>query len=144
MSTLYKKILSPRLFILLTGVLWLHLQTLQEPIFFYREQQQIFLFDSVYISSILNQIGGLATLSAQFLIQFFRLPFIGSLITALIGGVSGWLFWLTLRKIHPSLYLLPLAFLPILFQYLYLMKDSYQYEGLIAMLFCSLALNINS
>lgn len=144
MSTLYKKILSPLLFILLTGVLWLHLQTLQEPIFFYREQQQIFLFDSVYISSILNQIGGLATLIAQFLIQFFRLPFIGSLITALIGGVSGWLFWLTLRRIHPSLYLLPLAFLPILFQYLYLMKDSYHYEGLIAMLFWSLALNIYS
>lgn len=144
MSTLYKKILPPFLFVLLTGVLWSHLQVMQEPIFFYREQQQIFLFDSVYISDILNQIGGLATLIAQFLIQFFRIPLIGSLTTALLGGASSWLFWLTLRKLHPTLYLLPLAFLPILFQYLYLMKDSYHYEGLIAMLFWSLALSVYS
>lgn len=115
MSTLFKKILPPLLFILLTGILWLHLQTIQEPIFFYREQQQIFLFDSAYIFSILKQIGGLATFISLFLIQFFKVPLIGSLTTALIGGISGWLFWLTLRKIHPALYLLPLAFLPILF-----------------------------
>ena len=72
MSTLYKKILPPLPFILLTGVLWFHLQTMQEPLFFYREQQQIFLFDSTYIFSILKQIGGLATFISQFLIQFFR------------------------------------------------------------------------
>lgn len=70
MSTLYKKILPPLPFILLTGVLWFHLQTMQEPLFFYREQQQIFLFDSTYIFSILKQIGGLATFISQFLIQF--------------------------------------------------------------------------
>mgnify|MGYP006982334854 CR=1 FL=1 len=83
MSTLYKKILPPLPFILLTGVLWFHLQTMQEPLFFYREQQQIFLFDSTYIFSILKQIGGLATFISQFLIQFFRIPLIGSLVTAL-------------------------------------------------------------
>ena len=65
MSTLYKKILPPLPFILLTGVLWFHLQTMQEPLFFYREQQQIFLFDSTYIFSILKQIGGLATFIFQ-------------------------------------------------------------------------------
>ena len=56
MSTLYKKILPPLPFILLTGVLWFHLQTMQEPLFFYREQQQIFLFDSTYIFSILDTV----------------------------------------------------------------------------------------
>lgn len=144
MNTLRKKILLPFLFIIFTGVLWLHLQAIQEPIFFYREQQQVFLFDSAYISGIVSPIGGVATLISQFLIQFFRVPFIGSLTTALIGGVSSWLFWLTLRKIHPASYLLPLAFLPILFQYLYLIKYSYHYEGLIALLFWSLALYIYS
>lgn len=144
MSTLCKKIIPTLLFIIFTCALWLHLQTIQEPIFFYREQQQIFLFDSSYISSILKQIGGLATFISQFLIQFFKVPLIGSLTTALIGGVSSCLFWLTLRKIYPALYLLPLAFLPILFQYLYLIKDSYHYEGLIAMLFWSLALSVYS
>ncbi|MDD2951852.1 MAG: DUF6057 family protein [Parabacteroides sp.] len=144
MSTLYKKIFPSLLFIIGTGILWWHLQTIQEPLFFYREQQQIFLFDSAYIGSLLKQIGGLATVISQFLIQFFKVPLIGSLTTALIGGVSSWFFWLTLRKIHPASYLFPLAFLPILFQYLYLMKDSYHYEGLIAMLFWALALRVYS
>lgn len=144
MNNLYRKILEPLLFILFTGVLWVHLQTIQEPLFFYREQQQVFLFDSVYIFSILKSIGGLATLISQFLIQFFKIPFIGSLTTALIGGVSAWLFWLTLRKIRPAFYLLPLAFLPVLFQFLYLIENSYHYEGLIAMLFWSLALCVYS
>ena len=144
MNNLSKKIIPILLLLLCTCLLGLHLQTTQEATFFYREQQQIFLFDTEYVLNILKTIGGLATICSQFIIQFFKVPLIGSLVTALIGGISGWLFWLTLRKIHPAFYLMPLAFLPILFQYLYLMKDSYHYEGLIAMLFWSLALNVYS
>ncbi len=144
MNNSSKKIIPILLLLLCTCLLGLHLQATQEATFFYREQQQIFLFDSEYVLIILKTIGGLATICSQFIIQFFKVPLIGSLVTALIGGVSGWLFWLTLRKIHPALYLLPLAFLPILFQYLYLIKDSYHYEGLIAMLFWSLALSLYS
>ena len=144
MNNSSKKIIPILLLLLCTCLLGLHLQATQEATFFYREQQQIFLFDSEYVLNILKTIGGLATICSQFIIQFFKVPLIGSLVTALIGGVSGWLFWLTLRKIHPALYLLPLAFLPILFQYLYLIKDSYHYEGLIAMLFWSLALSLYS
>ena len=144
MNNSSKKIIPILLLLLCTCLLGLHLQATQEATFFYREQQQIFLFNSEYVLNILKTIGGLATICSQFIIQFFKVPLIGSLVTALIGGISGWLFWLTLRKIHPALYLLPLAFLPILFQYLYLMKDSYHYEGLIAMLFWSLALSLYS
>ena len=144
MNNSSKNIIHILLLLLCTCLLGLHLQATQEATFFYREQQQIFLFDSEYVLNILKTIGGLATICSQFIIQFFKVPLIGSLVTALIGGVSGWLFWLTLRKIHPALYLLPLAFLPILFQYLYLIKDSYHYEGLIAMLFWSLALSLYS
>ncbi len=144
MNNSSKKIIPILLLLLCTCLLGLHLQATQEATFFYREQQQIFLFDSEYVLNILKTIGGLATICSQFIIQFFKVPLIGSLVTALIGGVSGWLFWLTLRKIHPALYLLPLAFLPILFQYLYLIKDSYHYEGLIALLFWSLALSLYS
>ena len=144
MNNLSKKIIPILLLFLCTSLLGLHLQTTLEATFFYRELQQIFLFDTEYVLNILKTIGGLATICSQFIIQFFKVPLIGSLVTALIGGISGWLFWLTLRKIHPALYLLPLAFLPILFQYLYLIKDSYHYEGLIAMLFWSLALSLYS
>ena len=118
MSTLYKKILPSASIHSIDRRLMVSFADHARALFFYREQQQIFLFDSTYIFSILKQIGGLATFISQFLIQFFRIPLIGSLVTALIGGISGWLFWLTLRKIHPALYLMPLAFLPILFQYL--------------------------
>lgn len=144
MNTFNKKFLSPFLIILFTCAFWFHLQTTQAPIFFYREQQQIFLFDSTYVLDIIKEIGGLATLISQFLIQFFRISLVGSLVTAGIGGISSWLFWQTLRKIHPAPYLLPLAFLPVLFQYLYLLKESYHYEGLIAILFWSLALSVYS
>ncbi len=142
MSTFDKKILPPLLFIILTGLSWSHLQTMQAPILVYREQRQIFLFDSAYIFDIIKRIGGSATLISQFLLQFFRIPLIGSLTTASIGGITGWFFWLTLRRIHPSPYLLPLSFLPVMFQYLYLLKDSYHYEGLIALLAWSLALSL--
>ena len=74
MSTLYKKILPPLPFILLTGVLWFHLQTMQEPLFFYREQQQIFLFDSTYIFSILKQIGGASDFYLSILGTVFQYP----------------------------------------------------------------------
>lgn len=132
------------LFLLCTGILWWHLQITQEATFFYREQQQIFLFDTVYIANILKTIGGVATVISQFLIQFFKVPFIGSLATALLGGIAGWLYWLTLRKVHAAWYLFPLAFLPFLFQYLYLISHSYHYEGLVAMFFWSLSLFIYS
>ncbi|WP_165154682.1 DUF6057 family protein [Parabacteroides sp. ZJ-118] len=144
MNDVSRKIIPIFLLLVCTCLLGLHLQTTQEAIFFYREQQQIFLFDTEHVLNILKTIGGLATICAQFVIQFFKVPLIGSLTTALIGGAAGWLSWLTLRKIHPASYLLPLAFLPILFQYLYLIKDSYHYEGLIALLFETLALSLYS
>lgn len=144
MNNFSKKIIPYLLYLACVGFLWLHLQTTQEATFFYREQQQIFLFDSIYIWNLMKAIGGLATLISQFLIQFFRIPLLGSLITALIGGISGWLFWLTLRRIYPAVYLLPLALLPILFQCLYLSSHTYHYEGLVAMLFWALALWVYS
>lgn len=144
MNNLSKKIIPLILLLVCTVFLWWHLQITQEAIFFYREQQQIFLFDTVYIGNILKTIGGVATIISQFLIQFFRVPLVGSLVTALLGGISSWLFWLALRKIHAAWYLFPLAFLPFLFQYFYLMSPSYHYEGLVAMFFWSLALSIYS
>ena len=112
MNNLSKKITPILLLLLCTSLLGLHLQTLKKQPFFYREQQQIFLFDTEYVLNILKTIGGLATICSQFIIQFFKVPLIGSLVTALIGGISGWLFWLTLRKIHPALYLMPWPFSP--------------------------------
>ena len=37
----------------------------------YREQQQLFLFDKTYILGTLLKVGGLSTLLARFIVQFF-------------------------------------------------------------------------
>lgn len=144
MNNLSKKIIPLLLLLVCTGLLGMLLRTTQEATLFYREQQQVFLFDTDYVLNILLTIGGFATVCAQFIIQFFKIPGVGVWITALIGGLSAGLFWLGLRKIQPSPYLLPLAFLPIAFQCLYLMSHSYHYEGLIALLFWASALCIYS
>ena len=54
MNNLSKKITPILLLLLCTSLLGLHLQTTQEATFFYREQQQIFLFDTEYVLNILK------------------------------------------------------------------------------------------
>lgn len=78
MNNSSKKIIPILLLLLCTCLLGLHLQATQEATFFYREQQQIFLFNSEYVLNILKTIGGLATICSQFIIQFFKVPLIGS------------------------------------------------------------------
>lgn len=133
MSDLIKKIIPGLFFLLCSILLGLHLQSTQEATFFYWEQQQLFLFDATYVWDILKNIGGGATLVSQFLVQFFCLPWVGAVVTAGLGGLTAWLFWLTLRKIQPSFYLFPLAFVPVLFQYFYMEEAAYHYEGFVAM-----------
>ena len=40
----------------------------------YREQQQLFMFDKTYLWGTLLKVGGLATLLARFIVQFFWNP----------------------------------------------------------------------
>ena len=72
MNNLSKKITPILLLLLCTSLLGLHLQTTQEATFFYREQQQIFLFDTEYVLNILKTIGGLATIAPNLLYSFSR------------------------------------------------------------------------
>ena len=53
MNNSSKKIIPILLLLLCTCLLGLHLQATQEATFFYREQQQIFLFNSEYVLNIL-------------------------------------------------------------------------------------------
>ena len=96
-------------------------------LFFYREQQQIFLFDSTYIFSILKQIGGASDFYLSILDTVFQNP------AYRIAGdrLDRWNLRLViladLTKDTSGIISYALL-LPILFQYLYLMKDSYHYE----------------
>ena len=104
----------------------------QEYIFFYREQNQIFLFDWQDIFSKGGEIGGFALVLSQFLVQFFKLPWMGALITALIGTGAAWLIWKTIEKASASISAFPLCFLPLFLQEGALGDPMYLYQGFVA------------
>ena len=54
----------------------------------YREQQQLFLFDRTYVIGTLLKVGGLATLFARFIVQFFWNPVVALIITLLLLALS--------------------------------------------------------
>ncbi|MDD4405001.1 MAG: DUF6057 family protein [Parabacteroides sp.] len=127
-----EKVSIPLLWIWITAAFVFHLDETQTSVFFYREQQQLFLLDYDYLIDMAAPIGGIGTVISRFVIQFFRIPMMGTLITALFVGLSAAFFWMVLRRIQVARFLFPLAFFPAMFQCLYLIKDSYHYEGLVA------------
>ena len=128
------KILVTAITIVFTVLLFLHLQTTQEFSYYYREQQQIFLQDWSFVATHMKAFGGLATVVSMSLIQFFAEPYMGALITAVIGGLTAFFLWLFLSGISKAKYLLPLSFIPVLIENVYLQSADARYEGLIAML----------
>lgn len=136
---------SKHLFILLMAlvssvVMAVYLHITQEPLLMYREQQQIFLWDGDYVAGLLQQTGGFATLAAQFLVQFFYLPWAGAITTAVITTLTGIILWLTVRHLNDNSFFWALVMLPAYLQGIYLLDMGFHYEGVIAMLCCSLLL----
>ena len=54
----------------------------------YREQQQLFIFDRTYLLGTLLKVGGLATLIARFIVQFFWNPTLALALTLLLLALS--------------------------------------------------------
>lgn len=121
-------------------VMAVYLHITQEPLLMYREQQQIFLWDGDYVAALLQQTGGFATLAAQFLVQFFYLPWAGAITTAVITTLTGIILWLTVRHLNDNSFFWALVMLPAYLQGIYLLDMGFHYEGVIAMLCCSLLL----
>ncbi len=128
------KILVTAITIVFTVLLFLHLQATQEFSYYYREQQQIFLQDWSYIATRFNAFGGLATVVSMSLIQFFADSYMGALITAVIGGLTAFFLCLFLLGISKAKYLLPLTFMPVLIENIYLQRTDALYAGMVAML----------
>lgn len=129
---------------LLGGFLYVWLQGTQEFSYFYREQQQVFLYDSTYLNMLVSQIGGVGVLISQYLTQFFLLTKGGALITSLISVAIGIFLWLAFKRVSHSWFLAPLLMLPAFFYNLYLADSYVHYEGLIALLFMALFLWLHS
>ena len=113
-------------------LLCFYLDAAQRYLFYYREQQQLFVYDTSFMLDRYLTFGGFALFMAQFLVQFFTVPFMGALITSILAVLTAVLLWLSLRKINGSSYLFPLCFLPILFQIGALYDYYYYYQGLVA------------
>ncbi len=111
---------------------------------FWREQQQLFLFDRFYIVETLFRPGGFSALSGSFLVQFFYSPVLAVVLTLILLGLITLLVWLTVRKMGKLLPVYPLCFLPALFLVLSLYDICYRYEAVTAYLFAVLALFVYS
>lgn len=119
-----------------------HLQSAQRYLYFYREQQQLFIFDADYLSDMVKNVGGLSLLITQWLVQFFVCSLWGPFITALLAVGSSLFLWMVVRRIHPAAYLLPLCFVPSIFQVLSLVDPNYWYQGFVAYFLSNLFLYI--
>ena len=121
--------------------LFLVLQETQTFVYYYREQQQIFLFDSDYILRLLKPIGGFAVMVSQWLVQFFVLPSVGALTSTLLSLLSAIFLLLTMRRLNPHCaWLAPLAILPAFLYNICLQEYFVHYDGLVALVIAAIVL----
>ena len=104
----------------------------------YREQQQLFLFDRTFLTGTLLKAGGLATLSARFVVQFFWNPAVAVLLTVALLGLGAWLLWVSVRRSRADFPLLPLCLIPFFFLAASLSENAMHFSVLTAWL-CALA-----
>ena len=127
---------------LLCALYAIFLHSTQEPLFMYREQQQIFLWDADYLAGLLRQTGGFSTLASQFLVQFFHLPWAGAVVTAVITTITGIFLWHSIYKLNDNITWWPLTLLPAYLQGICLLDMGYHYEAIVAMLCFSVLLYV--
>lgn len=105
-------------------------------LFPYHEQQQLFLFANSYLDIYLSEPGKLSEYIANFIIQFFYLPYTGKIVLAFLLSCLYLLPVLTTRKLTKQSDPLQIALLPSL--YLFVQFESSDFEiSRITSLFCS-------
>ncbi len=95
-------------------------------IFPYHEQQQLFLFTRSYLESYLSEPGRLGEYFANFVIQFFYLPYTGKIVLAFILSCLYLLPALTVQRLTGKNDPLRIAVLPSL--YLFIQLESPDFE----------------
>lgn len=124
------------------GVLFGFLQYTSEYHFYLIEQQQLFLWDRYYWLEELVVPGGIATLLAEFLVQFFLLPYAGAAITALLLTSAGIGTALLLKRIVSANRLFLLSLLPVVSLLLIHLDFNYLVSGTVGYLLLLVALNL--
>jgi hypothetical protein len=108
--------------------------------FLFIEQNQLFLFSCSYIGERVMAPGGMALLVGEFLVQFFIVPYVGAVITALLLTCVGALTALICKRIAPAFSLYLFYFLPVLSLLFMHFNFNYQIQGTVAFVFLLLFL----
>ncbi|MDL2282220.1 DUF6057 family protein [Parabacteroides sp. OttesenSCG-928-G06] len=106
------------LFLLLAGLFAIMFLDSLSHIPVYHEQHHLFLFSSEYFLKHLNLQGGLLDYVTSFVIQFFYLPYMGSILFALLLSLPYLLNVLICRRLTQATDYLQLALIPSLFLFI--------------------------
>ena len=118
------------LFYAMAAVLvWVGIYLTQEFRFYNIAANELFVYDWTEFSGTLARTGGLATLIASFLSQFFCLPQAGIFILSGLYMLSAWLVWKILSRMNDRPIMKGLAFLPVVFLFLCMENDYYRFQG---------------
>ena len=110
----------------------------------YREQQQLFLFDKAYIAGVLFKIGGLSTLIARFIVQFFWNPAIACTITIVLLALAAFITWLAFRRTASDWGIALLCLVPALLMGASLCDNAMHFDALVSWMMCLGALAVYS
>lgn len=106
----------------------------------------MFLFTGYYFKEMIANPGGLANYLGEFLVQFFSLPYVGSLVTALLLAAASLLTALLCKRIAPDkplyvLYILPaIALLCIHFSLNYFFQGTIAYLMMLSAIYLYISL----
>jgi hypothetical protein len=100
----------------------------------YREQQQLFIYDKTYLCGTLFEVGGLATLLARFIEQFFWNPKVAMAITMVLLALSAYMLWVVARESRKDWKIIPLCIIPALFLYSSLSDNGLHFDYFISIL----------
>ena len=108
----------------------------------YREQKQLFLFEKTYLWGTLFKVGGLATLLARFMVQFFWNPKVALVLTLFLLTLSAWMLWVFVRRSRKEWGIIPLCLIPACFLGASLSDNSLHFEFLTSILLVQVGLLI--
>ncbi len=122
------------------SVLVIFLQTRHAFHFYCLEQNQLFQNTRHYIIENLFQPGGLALVISEFLVQFFLLPYMGAIISALLICIAGLFTSLILNRISTKTNVGVLGAIPALMLLFIMFDFNYLTYGTVAFIFAVITL----
>ena len=132
-QTVPAKLNSPVTFwIFFFVALFFYLQKQLSYHFYYIEQEQLFLWSSIYWKSVIMESAGLSRLLTEFCVQFFIRPYYGALIMSAWFTFTGMLTAGIIRRIAPTANLFLLSLLQIALLIIIHFDTNYHYQGTMA------------